>query len=406
LRPNIVIYLIDTLRADHLTPYGYPRPTSPHIDAFAKTGTLFEHALSSDTCTLGAIPSLLTGQSTLTHGVDLFGKSVEPNTPMIQTALSNAGYDTASFITNLNAGPAAGLHRGFNHLHDAIKTFEDVEALRTVPLNALETWFGERPQQKPFFLYVHTAEPHRPYTPPSPFRERLSTDYSGDITGVFRGETGYSTAKTEEEVAHVRALYDGEIAFADAGFQSFLSLLEQNGLTDNTLVVLTSDHGEELVDHGGWNHGHTVHRELVHVPLIVSGPGFEPARQSTPVSLLDVATTVLEAASVPVPVSFEGRSLHRPEPHRPLFTRSSFLPRQAAIRQDGFTLIQDGTGRLRLYDQTADPNEERDVSAQYPDRTEQMRTALSEWLTGGKNRPSRAMTEEERARLKALGYLE
>ena len=405
-RPNVVIYLVDTLRADRLGTYGYAKDTTPHMDAFAKTGVVFENAIAPDTCTVGSAPSLLTGQYTVTHGVDAFGKQVASDVPMLQTLLDASGYECGSFITNVNAGPSVGLDRGFRTLHDAVRTFRDRKALRTVPLPAIETWL-DGVDTRPFFLYVHTAEPHRPYTPPSPWKENFDDGYTGEITGVYRGKNGYEHAKTPQDRAHVRALYDGEVAFADAGFGALLQALEQRGLRENTVIVLTSDHGEELFDHGGWNHGHSVYRELAHIPLIVSGPGI-PAGVRVPelVSLVDVTPSVLERVKVKGSAGFEGRSLWKPDPERAVFTRSSYLPRKAAMRKGEWTLIQNEREETSLFHRGRDPLELTDVSGLFPQRVASMRAQLRAWLAGQTHRPVRALSAEETERLRLLGYIE
>ena len=405
-RPNSVVYLVDTLRADHLGAYGYDKDTSPHIDAFAAQGLLFERAIAPDTCTVGSAPSLLSGQYTVTHGVDDFGKRVNAAVPLLQTELHRHGYATGSFITNINAGAAAGLDRGFDLVHDAIADFRQKDALRTVPLAAIDSWLstvGERP----FLLYVHTAEPHRPYLPPTEYAERFVTPYEGPVTGVFRGARGYEHASTAADIQHVQELYDAEIALADAGFGSLLALLERKGYGNNTLVVFTSDHGEELYDHKGWNHGHTVHEELAHIPLVVTGPGV-PSGRRVPglVSLIDIAPSLLHWVGIEVPPSFEGAVLTRPHPDRMVFTRSSFSPRKMAVRQGHWSLHRDEHGQYALYDLRVDPDEHRSVATEHPEPLRQLSAALEQWASGQVQRPTRTLTDEETERLRVLGYIE
>ena len=189
-RPNVVLYLIDTLRADHLGTYGYGRD-SPHIDQWAQGALVFETAIAPDTCTLGSTPSLMSGQTTVRHGVDTFGKQVDPNLPLLSSLLNEAGYATGSFITNINAGPTPGLDRGFDHVHDAIKTFKDSTALRTLPFNPIQSWLTGL-DERPFFLYVHTSEPHRPYTPRAlqePIRNRIQRTHHGCLSRSERLRT-------------------------------------------------------------------------------------------------------------------------------------------------------------------------------------------------------------------------
>jgi len=405
-RPNMVVYLVDTLRADHLGVYGYEKNTSPNLDAFAAGGTVFERAIAPDTCTVGSAPSLLSGQYTVSHGVDDFGKQVDVEVPLLQSELQRYGYATGSFITNINAGPAAGLDRGFDTVHDAIADFRQVDAQRTVPIKAIEAWLGGI-GERPFLLYVHTAEPHRPYRPPPEYSARFVTPYDGPVSGVYRGTNGYEHASTPADVQHIHQLYDAEVAFADAGFGALLNVLERMGHSEDTVVVFTSDHGEELYDHKAWNHGHTVHEELAHIPLIIRGPNLPSGeRKSQLVSLIDIAPTLLQLADVDVPASFEGLSLTQPMADRMVFTRSSFTPRKTSVRQGHWSLHRDEQGRYALYDLRTDPDEHAAVTDQHPAVVHTLSVALNQWRSGQIQRPARSLTDEETERLRVLGYIE
>lgn len=405
-RPNIVVYLVDTLRADHLGVYGYGKKTSPNLDAFAAKGVVYERAIAPDTCTVGSAPSLLSGQYTVSHGVDDFGKRVASDVPLLQSELQRHGYATGSFITNVNAGPAAGLDRGFDTVHDAIADFRQVNAQRTVPLKAIEDWLSGV-KNRPFLLYVHTAEPHRPYRPPAEFSERFVTPYSGPISGVYRGPNGYEKASTAADVQHIHQLYDAEVAFADAGFGALLALLERKGQRDNTIVVFTSDHGEELYDHKSWNHGHTVHEELAHIPMVIQGPTL-PAGRRIPhlVSLIDIAPTLLELVDLSIPKTFEGLPLTQSNADRMVFTRSSFVPRKTSVRQSYWSLHRDENGHYSLYDLRTDPDEHTAVTEQHSAVVDVLSKALEQWRSGQVERPTRALTNEETERLRVLGYIE
>ena len=146
-----------------------------------------------------------------------------------------------------------GLDRGFDHYHDAIKHYSDRGAKRSLPVKVLFGWLDSR-SDAPFFAYVHTAAPPRPYTPPPPYHAMFNPGYSGRITGFFDDKDGFGTASTREEIEQVVALYDGEVRFADTAVGRLLGALKQRGLYQNTIIVVTSDHGEELADRAGWNH--------------------------------------------------------------------------------------------------------------------------------------------------------
>ena len=415
-RPNIVLYLIDTLRADHVGAYGYDRPTAPILDRLAADGVLFEFTYAQDSRTLGSVPSLLTSLHTTSHGVIRFGRRIGHEVTTLAELLRRAGYQTASFITNINAGEMAGLHRGFQHYHDAIASYEDREARRSLPEKAFFDWLDSR-GDAPFFAYVHTSEPHRPYIPPPPYDTMFNPGYRGRITGYFGDENGYGTASTPEAIEQVVALYDGEVRFADAALGRLLEGLEQRGLRESTVIILTADHGEELADRGGWNHGHTAYDELLRVPLVFSGERWLPSgrRVEQPAQLVDVAPTILELVGLPREPAFEGQSLlslieGRDRDYfetRPVCAVTTMEPSKKALIHEGWKLILHEDGAAELYHLARDSRELRDLATSEGDRVHRMIERL-ESLTRPQRTPQPiegSPTEEERQRLRALGYV-
>lgn len=416
-RPNVIVYLIDTLRADHLGIYGYPRPTSPHIDEFAVGGTVFDRAIAQDSKTLGSVASLLTSLHTQSHGLTRFGHKLGPGVVTLAQTMRDAGYQTGAFITNVNAGELSGLDQGFGHFYDATKTWRDREALRSLPDDAVFRWL-DRIGQSPFFAYIHTAEPHRPYIPPPPYDAMFDANYAGSTTGFYRGRNGFSRAEHIADIEHVKALYDGEIRYADEAVGRLLDELERRDLLGRTIVILTSDHGEELYDRGHWNHGHTLYNELIQVPLIFSGPAISARKRiSTPVQLVDVAPTILELAQISSPEEFEGASLleliggEKLEAfsQRPVYAMTTATPHQVAVVRGSWKAILWPGGTLELFDLARDPKEQNNLVDEESELEIEFRSLIDGWMSGHVNESNRSevpLTEEAQERLRALGYIE
>ena len=321
-RPSILLIVVDTLRADHLGIYGYERATSPNIDALARDGVVFELAQATSSWTLPSMASLLTGWLPSRHGcgverasdgtiVRRDGRrafnSLANEVPTLAERLARHGYSTAAFVSNNFLRPTFGLERGFDH-YDALYP-------RNAPpvVEALTTWFDERSADpRPFFVLAHFMDPHLPYAAGGEFRGRFTEGIASEIQLPIKrlGPLRRMAAEGVSDVdrAFVTAAYDEEIAFVDAEIGRLLQHLEASGALENTLVLLTSDHGEELFEHGGFEHGHSMYQELLHVPLIISGAGLKPARIRTPVSLVDVAATLVEATGAAA-WEMTGRSL-------------------------------------------------------------------------------------------------
>lgn len=396
-RPNILVIVVDTLRFDHLTPYGYPRETSPRIQALlADAGAVVEEAYSQAPWTLPSVASYLTSRN---PGEFLAGDPATFGIPEgmenLTEVVAGLGYRTGGFIANPTLRATNGFGRGFETFYtpssrQAIHSHADELNRRALP------WLHAH-QDQPFFLYVHYVDPHDPYWNPdmvdgrSPYFEDPGGISGRWIHGVYAGRI--EVPELERQIRHFTALYDTEIRFADRAIGELLDSIPPEVLRD-TLVVLTSDHGEELYDHGGWKHGHTLYEDQIHVPLILRWDGRIPAGSRLPgtVRLLDLAPTLVSAAGGEAPAAWQGIDL------LPALTGEGSLPRLAAFAQhlsagptrvatvlEGEKLIlfnrrepfqpQDSLQehlyrvdmgrleRLELYDLESDPREERNLLA-------------------------------------------
>ena len=316
-RPSILLVVIDTLRADYLSPYGGSRWNSPNIaEQLARHGALFENVYAQAPWTLPSMVSLLTG---VVPGVLLGGQAasfaIPPEQPTLPELLSGAGYETAAFIANPTMHQGNGFGRGLDDLYisppdTAFVTLEDELLVRKA-----STWLRAR-GERPFYLHVHFLAPHDPYANPVQFLGRSPSHpfYLGRITGSDVHELFLGALELDDpgaDVPHLRALYASEVRWVDRWVGALLEAIPAERLRD-TLVVLTADHGEELYDHGGWKHGRTLYEEQLRVPLLMRWEGaIEPRRRiASPVRLIDVAPTLLEAAGLRAPGgSSSGRSL-------------------------------------------------------------------------------------------------
>jgi len=315
--PPVILIVVDTLRADHLGAYGYPRDTSPEIDAWASSGRLYEQAIATSPWTAPTFGSLFTGTLPARHGV---ARQLRPDgtsrvgrldrgLPTLAERLRQAGYATAALVNNPWLGPEWELNRGFG-LYDQRGTDNADPPLADGVVDRALAWLDERPEGA-FFLVVHLFDPHAPYDAPAPFAGRYSDSIESGMTrrvglmGEIRSGRFQPDATDRE---FITATYDEEIAFVDHELGRLRRGLEERRLGEQALIILTSDHGEELFDHGGFEHGHAMWQELLRVPLIVWGPGVVPGREPAAVSLVDVAPTILSFAGM-TSDAMSGRSL-------------------------------------------------------------------------------------------------
>ncbi len=395
-RINVLLITVDSFRPDHVGAYGYPKPTTPTLDRLARRGLLFRSAINQAAWTSPALVSLLTGLYPSTHGVDGRAKSVDPVVVTPLTRLRDAGY----------AVPA------LSYLV-ALPEFESLGFEPTAEKD-LGRWLGQH-RDKSFFAWIHLEGPHLPLNPPPPYDRMFTPNgraLSEDVLARLepfrvnpvnrKGEVPVNPA----DRGAVVALYDGKVRRTDDEIARMLDTLDRLSLTDTTLVIVSADHGDELLDHGFIGHASTslagtLFDELIHVPLIMAYPPRLPQGRviTTQVEGIDVFPTILDFLGIAPPPVMEGRSLlplirraRQPFPER-AFSETTTCGRSCpegqeegrlqSVRTPAWKLVrtQDTRGeRFELYHLAVDPREQTDVRAKNPQTFARLRTALFQWV--------------------------
>jgi len=309
-RRGVLFISIDTLRRDHVGLYGYAKPTTPNLDALGRQGLVGDDAVSVSCWTLPAHFSMMTSVEPAAHGATNFRVGFNHRVPTLARMFRDAGFSTHAITSNPFLSKTYGFDDGF----DSINQVFNRRAADTVD-RALA--FLDHAGSRPFFLLLHFFDPHINYDPDvETLRIFEPEPYRGRRKGVRRALQNMTPENTRpEDLAHILALYDAEIRYADGELGRLFSGLAARGLDRTTLVLLTSDHGEEFLDHGGWQHLATLYEELIRVPLILRGPGIEAGqRLATQLSHLDLAPTVLDWARLPPLPTQRGHSLLRSLP--------------------------------------------------------------------------------------------
>lgn len=418
---NVLLIVIDTLRADHLGVYGHAAPTSPRIDALAKEGVVFDGMYSQAPWTKPSIASLFTslypGQHlVLKEGTD---NQLSLSLTTLAEVLSQAGYRTGAVSQNPHVQAKTGFDQGFDEFHGLSGYQSGVDQM----VKAGEGFLDGAADQ-PFFLYMHFLDPHGPYAPPPKLRKQFLGRRKTDQERVLAGRVGKmldGEALTQEftprDLAYLEALYDAEIRWVDTAVGRLLDGLQSRGLGENTLVVLTADHGEEFLDHGTVKHGYHVYEESVHIPLIIKAPGFAVGRNREGLAQhVDLMPTFLDLLEIEGPGELQGQSLRAmlAEPSasldRTIFQGSSWRDiERFSVREGDWKLVrhvdEDKTALFKLSD---DPQEQVDLAPQHPDVVERLtrsyfeRTAPIEGITPLD--ATGARDPELEKRLQAIGY--
>jgi arylsulfatase A-like enzyme len=414
--PNVLLITLDTVRAANLSLYGYARQTTPRIDRFAARGSVFERAITSSPWTLPSHASMFTGR--WPHELSAnYTSPLDGRYPTLAEYLAGKGYTTAGFVANLGyCGYETGLGRGFHHYEDYPRSLGQIMSsstlVRTVAdnfrlrkwlqndqhlnrisadaLNARALAWLSTARRGPFFLFLNYFDAHEPYLPPPPFDRQFGPGrHRGQYSPLHRwlwdpklASTTLDPAERQEEID----AYDGSLAYLDLHVGRLLDELDQRGILSNTVVVITADHGEEFGEHGTYEHGYSLYRAGVQVPLIVVSPGVQGSQRiTTAVSLRSLAATIADLVGLGEGAPFPGQSLAgviragtqpaagHPEFAGPLLSEVSRAPGHpdwfptskgdlTAVAYEGFRYIRNGDGTEELYDFTNDPGEQRNLA--------------------------------------------
>ena len=440
--PNVIILLVDSLRADHLSAYGYPLPTSPRIDRLAKEGILFRRCYATSNWTIPTHASLYSGMLPSVHGsFSAYGRW-DPAFPTLAQILSTAGYRTASLHDNRLVGRAYDLDRGFqtsvgvDSEHKASPTLSRLwnllrgrHSMSGPILRIADRWIRHGgPPDKPYFVFMNFLDTHAPYRPRKPYiddflrslpDEPVQKDLARIVAdGKSAGkETVADLSKklTPADWRWIARFYDSNIRAVDEDVAGFLDSLDQRGLLKDTLVVLTSDHGEFLGEGGTGGHFSTsLHGAGLRIPLILWWPGrLAPADIDVPVSQADIFPTILSLAGISPkpPVPIQGESLLSPRENREILAEFWDEARERFNRAMYFgdhKLMISSTGDRRLIDLIQDPGEMDDLAARRPDLADALQARLEKFLDSLPRGRFRVDEKERQRRLKllkSLGYL-
>lgn len=412
-KPDILLYVVDTLRADQLGCYGGPAGVSPALDRLAEDGVVFERAVAQSSWTKPSVVSMLSGRLTTEHGV----RSREPEVPasveMMAEWFQAAGYRTGALTANAYLVEAAGFDRGFD-------TFEfEHRSAESLTRRAIR-WLDRVDPAQPVFLWIHTIDPHAPYEPEPDFRRRFAPEVPPDV-GTFdhvRSLAGQPEGTTAPFVEPYLELYRAEIAQNDAAFGAILEAFRREGRYDEACVVFVSDHGEGFWDHGVNGHGWDLFEEVLHVPLVLKLPDSagRGRRVVDPVQHIDLAPTLLRLAGIVDGPELSGRDLFSPRaPDAVVFSEMTYEGREGfAVRRGSKKLIQPLSANFlpspRLFDLERDPGEAIDRSGDLPvtaawmaqEGRKAMRRLQRAAIPGGEVE----LTTDQRRALEAMGYLD
>lgn len=405
---NLILVCLDTLRADHMGVYGYARDTTPKLDAFARNAAVFERAYANASSTRPSHQALFQSRP---------ASLARPDGKAFAEVLAASGFRTAAFTGGGNISSRLGFDRGFEIYRES-----DAGLAGSIPKAA--SWLREHRDER-FFLFLHTYDVHLPYDPPEPFASMFGAPYEGRVRGdnsrqLLRASRGLdqnepgAVAFDEADKARIVALYDGGIRYTDDQLGHLFNLVRELELERDTLLVFFSDHGEEFWEHGSVIHSHALYRELLHVPLLVSGPGIPATRIPETVSLMDLSPTLLDWLGIASPAAFEGTSFAGwvrgdAREHRVVIGEQRKL--KSWTQHPWKLILNEPPTAPELYDIASDPFERNDVAAEQPEVVERLTARLEARLAGHLDAEVLELEPgiddpEHLERLRALGYIE
>jgi arylsulfatase A-like enzyme len=415
---NVILILVDTLRADRLGAWGYARPTSPSLDAFAREGVRFANARSQASCTFPSANSLLTSRWPAAFlGQPEQAMGIPAGVPSLAGILRSRGFHTvavsASAVVRKSPSrfnPKGGFDRGFD-------IFQEDCVWQHADCVSREAFAHLQRGEKPLFLYLHYIDPHGPYRPPDSWRHRFATGHpekewvaTGDPNPIgdwlYKGKP--NPGFTPADLQYLKDLYDEEVAYFDSQLAELLKAVRAAGLLEDSVVVLTADHGEEFLEHGDVKHCRNLFDTTTHVPMVVRIPGAPARTVSRPVQNLDLVPTILDYLGI-AGTGFDGRSLRREIEGEETAAELQYgmMGDLRSVSDGRFKLVQDLGGKPpALFDLQADPGETRNVLAADRRTYARLREALDAWLARHEGKGAADAAREAQKRLRSLGYIE
>lgn len=458
-RPNVLLYMIDTERADHSSLYGYARETTPFLKKIGAQGLVFEDCQVQATWTKPSVASLLTSLYSFTHGIVQDYDTIPRGATTLAEQLRAAGYVTSGIVANPFAGRLSGLQRGFDYVSEwaVVQRYRKDEQDRgtdSAAVNKIIFPWLEQHRHEPFFLYAHTTDPHAPYRPPAGFEEKFANPaetaefdrtykslvdqrgYGGGAV-ISRAVCRRNRVNPDRFIRRAIDRYDGEILHNDWSLEQLAGKLKQLGLLNNTLIIVVSDHGEEFWEHGWTAHGQSVYQELTHGLFVMWNPKLipTPRRVNEPVQLVDVMPTVLDLLGLKVPDMVQGQSLAGFATGRHFQRRGAVMTSRYAspharglVPENGTNTValldanwkliyrdngkQVGLNKVELYDRRNDRAEKTTIAAQHPQEVRRMMTEIGKWLQAEKQIRSflgsgskATMDAKTLEQLRSLGYI-
>ncbi len=434
-QPNILVYMVDTLRARELGCYGAEVTQTPALDAFAAESELFEAARTVSSWTRPSIASLLTGVAPGVHGIHVREDilvDVDSSLVRLPKLLQQQGYYTGAIVANPQVDPIFGFGTGFDSFRGLYRARTDLEwpnpdeLIATAPMvvDEVKRFIDNAPTDRPFFLTILSIDPHDPYSPPAPYDSMYDPR---DVVGKQRGEEEFGQildrmlkARTSPALL---AAYRGEVSYTDAAFGELINWMRGQGLLDRTFIAFTADHGEEFAEHGKKTHGKTLYEEVVNIPLILRYPdGFRGGRRSTKnVDLLDLSATIASVAGANAPDYWVGRDLRTSLAERAIVATSRLNERHqysTVILNEHKLIENEVKNSLELYNLALDPLEQQPLNGTKYERTvdalatelrlfRERSAALQERMVRGQRTiDDDELPEDIRKRLESLGYIE
>jgi arylsulfatase A-like enzyme len=426
--------MIDTLRADHLSHFGYHRDTAAALDSFAAQATVFQRCQAPSSWTNPSMASLFTGLFTARHRTNQFGATLSEELITLAELVQHHGWHTAAICFNPGVRSELNFDQGFETFDEYLGKATDYPDIDEM-VSRLSTWLGANPR-RPFFLHLHPMNVHGPYRVPKQNRSVLLGQPPGREFRYY-GKTMQSIMRKKElqlretiEDAYLQSLidqYDTAVRYSTDKVAEILAILRDYGLYDNSLIIITADHGEELFDHGGFSHGFSLYREMLHVPLYIKLPGQTEGKSSTSeVNLVDLYPTVAEILGIELEHAVDGRSIWPliREPDSPQASDRAGLAQVAwrnrcvgrSIAAGRFKLIEISSNyeglrdQLRLYDRHRDPGETTDLSESHPEIARELHAQLKQQFAFHQElavaEPENRLEKLDQKRLRALGYIQ